>query len=192
MLFSKIARQNGSSGFFFDGDKNAPDDSISVSDKDCAAANNLPTGASFDFDSNGNLVVVPAPVLSEAQIKLNICNGVWLRIRSKRDQVKAGGVKVATKWFHTDDASRIQHMALNMMGAAIPANLQWKTMDGSFVTMTQALAGQIFQAVAVLDMQAFVKAEEHRVSMEASSNPANYDFSTGWPKTYAEFVAEQV
>lgn len=111
-------------------------------------------------------------------------SAAWGRIKAKREHVKSGGVKVGDKWFHTDDASRIQHMALNMMGAAIPANLQWKTMDGSFVTMNQALAGQVFQAVAVLDMQAFAKAEEHRVAMEASNDPASYDFSAGWPASF--------
>lgn len=109
---------------------------------------------------------------------------VWIQIKSVRDHIKSGGVKVGTKWFHTDDASRIQHMALNMMGANIPANLQWKTMDGSFVTMTQSLAGQVFQAVALLDMQAFAKAEEHRIAMEASNDPASYDFSAGWPASF--------
>lgn len=111
---------------------------------------------------------------------------LWLRIRVKRDAVKAGGVNVGDKWFHTDDSSRIQHMALNMMGSSIPANLQWKTLDGTFVTMTQALAKQVFQAVATLDMIAFAKAEEHRAAMEASADPASYDFSAGWPQTYAE------
>lgn len=121
-----------------------------------------------------------------AKDKALVTPPVWERIKSKRDAVKNGGVQIAGKWFHTDDASRIQHMALNMMGAAIPANLQWKTMDGSFTLMTQALAGQIFQAVALLDMQAFAAAEEHRVAMEASANPFEYDFGTGWPQTYAD------
>lgn len=116
---------------------------------------------------------------------------VWEHIKAKRDSVKMGGVKVGNKWFHTDDASRIQHMALSMRGANIPANLQWKTMDGTFVIMTQALAGQVFQGVAMLDMQAFAKAEEHRAGMVAAQNPFEYDFSAGWPQTYAEFVAEQ-
>lgn len=120
----------------------------------------------------------PAETVVEAKARM------WGEIKSKRDKVKAGGVKVGAKWFHTDDASRIQHMALNMMGANIPANLQWKTMDGSFVVMTQALAGQIFQAVAVLDTQAFAKAEEHRIAMEASNDPASYDFSAGWPASF--------
>lgn len=116
---------------------------------------------------------------------------VWSQIKGKRDSTKSGGVLVAGKWFHTDSDSRIQHLALGMMGAAIPANLQWKTMDGSFVVMTQALAGQIFQAVAGLEMQSFAAAETHRVAMEAAANPFEYDFSAGWPQTYAEFSAAQ-
>lgn len=121
----------------------------------------------------------PLPLKEQQELKRS-------EIRIRRETVKSGGVKVGTKWFHTDDASRIQHMALNMMGASIPSNLQWKTMDGTFVAMTQTLAGQVFQAVATLDMTAFAKAEEHMVAMEAASDPSAYDFSSGWPQTYAE------
>lgn len=110
---------------------------------------------------------------------------VWELIKSKREQVKAGGVKVGNKWFHTDDASRIQQIGLAMMGAAIPANLQWKTMDGSFTIMTQTLAGQVFQAVADLDMRAFASAEAHREAMLAAENPFEYDFSAGWPISFS-------
>lgn len=114
----------------------------------------------------------------------------WEAIKAERDRRKAGGVKVGDKWFHSDDPSRIQQLGLVMMGANVPA-VDWKTMDGSFVTMTQALAGQIFQAVAGADRAIFAKAEAHRVAMEASDNPAKYDILTGWPQTYEEFVAEQ-
>lgn len=109
----------------------------------------------------------------------------WDAIKAKRDAIKAGGVKVGAKWFHSDDGSRIQQMGLVMMGASIPANLQWKTMDGSFITMTQALASQVFQAVAASDQAIFTAAETHRVAMEASADPASYDFSGGWPATFA-------
>ena len=112
---------------------------------------------------------------------------VWGLIKAKRDQRKSeGGVKVGTKWFHSDDASRIQQIGLVMMGASIPANTQWKTMDGSFVTMTQTLAGQIFQASAANDMAIFAAAETHKAAMEASADPASYDFSQGWPKAFGE------
>ncbi|HEY0845810.1 MAG TPA: DUF4376 domain-containing protein [Noviherbaspirillum sp.] len=117
--------------------------------------------------------------------QLVIC-GVWDAIKSERDRRKAGGVLVTGKWFHSDDPSRIQQIGLVMMGANIPPGLQWKTMDGTFVTMTQALANQIFQAVAAQDQAIFAKAEQHKAAMEASANPAAYDFSSGWPPVYGE------
>ena len=110
----------------------------------------------------------------------------WEKIKAERDRRTAGGVKVGSKWFHSDDGSRIQQMGLVMMGASIPANLQWKTMNGSFITMTQTLASQVFQAVAASDQAIFAAAETHRAAMEASADPAAYDYSTGWPKIYGE------
>ena len=69
--------------------------------------------------------------------------------QSERDRRKHdGGYKVGTNWFHSDDTSRIQQIALTIMGANMPANIMWKTMSGSFVLMTPTLAGQIFQAAA--------------------------------------------
>ena len=73
-----------------------------------------------------------------------------------------------------------------MMGAGLPAGLQWKTMDGSFITMTPSLAQQIFTGAAASDQAIFAVAEQHRVAMEASPDPAAYDFSTGWPKVFGE------
>lgn len=140
-------------------------------------------GKVISADASGHPVLVDPPKATAAQ--------VWDEIKARRDNVKAGGVLVEGKWFHTDDASRIQHMALTMMGVGIPANLQWKTMDGSFITMSQALAGKIFQAVAAMDMQAFAAAETHRAALLAIATPSEYDFSAGWPQTYAEFVAAQ-
>lgn len=114
----------------------------------------------------------------------------WDAIKLERDRRKAGGVKVkvgtVNKWFHSDDASRIQQMSLVMMGAAIPANLRWKTMDGSFVTMTQAVAASVFAAAVASDQAIFAVAEGHRVAMEASTDPAVYDYSTGWPAIFGE------
>ena len=117
-----------------------------------------------------------------AKVKVDKCE----KIKAERDRRKAGGVKVGAKWFHSDDASRIQQMGLVMMGAGIPANLQWKTMDGSFITMTPALAQQVFIAQAASDQAIFTAAETHRVAMEASADPASYDYSGGWPKIYGE------
>lgn len=122
----------------------------------------------------------PVPVATKAEI--------WAKIKAIRDHRKISGVKVKVgsidKWFHSDDASRIQQMALVMMGSTIPADLQWKTMDGSFITMTQAVARGVFDATAISDQLIFAAAEMHRVAMGACVDPSNYDYSTGWPVTY--------
>ena len=106
-------------------------------------------------------------------------------IRKHRDHLKASGVKAGGYWFHSDADSRIQQLALFVMGSNVPP-VQWKTLDGSFVTMTQTIAGQIFQATAQSDMAIFAVAESHLAGVNAAADPASYDWSTGWP---AGFVA---
>lgn len=115
----------------------------------------------------------------------NAQNHVWSGIKSERELRRTSGVLVAGHWFHTDDASRIQHLGLTMMGAGIPAGLQWKTMDGSFIAMTQALANQIFQAVVLMDMTNFAIAESHRIAMLSCADPTIYDYSSGWTPSFA-------
>lgn len=113
----------------------------------------------------------------------------WEKIKAERERRKTGGVTVSGKWFHSDDSSRIQQIGLVMLGANIPAGLEWKTMDGSFITMTATLAGQIFNAVAASDVAIFDIAEQHRQNMLASQTPESYDFSGLWPQTYEEYRA---
>jgi len=111
----------------------------------------------------------------------------WEGIKAERDRrTDNGGYKVGDKWFHSDQKSRSQQLGLVLLGANIPAGLQWKTMDGSFITMTQQLAGQVLAAAAASDQAIFAAAEAHRQAMEASADPAAYDFSTGWPKVFGE------
>lgn len=110
----------------------------------------------------------------------------WEAIKAERDRrTEQGGYKAANKWFHSDQKSRSQQLGLVLLGANIPAGLQWKTMDGSFVTMTQTLAQQILGAGAASDQAIFAAAEAHKTAMEASADPASYDFSAGWPATFA-------
>jgi hypothetical protein len=111
----------------------------------------------------------------------------WEEIKIERDRrCDYGGYKVGAKWFHSDQRSRSQQLGLALLGNNIPANVMWKTMDGSFVAMTQTLAQQILGAAAQKDMANFAAAETHRAAMEASADPAYYDFSGGWPQVYGE------
>lgn len=110
----------------------------------------------------------------------------WKAIKNERERRKAGGVKVQSQWFHSDTDSRIQQIGLVMMAGAIPTGLQWKTMDGTFVEMTLALAQEVVAAVTANDMAIFSVAEAHRSAMEACTDPLAYDSSTGWPVMFGD------
>lgn len=127
---------------------------------------------------------------------------IWEHTKTERDRRKSGGFKVATdggdKWFHSDADSRIQHLGLKdkardliAAGGAMTDNLsilgqpvRWKTMDGSFATITAQLAFDIVAAAVALDARLFAVAEVHRVAMETAADPSSYDFSAGWPETF--------
>ena len=116
------------------------------------------------------------PTVSDKEI-------MWERIKAERDRRKLNGVFVSGKWIHTDVFSRTQWMAMMMMGASIPS-IPWTTMDYSTINTTQALAQQVFAAVATLDSTLFAQATAHRTAMELAPNPLTYDFSAGWQATF--------
>jgi hypothetical protein len=134
--------------------------------------------------TDGSPRVVENPDYPEAKLALER-SLVWERIKAERDRRKEGGFKVGDKWFHSDASSRLRQVGLVMAGAAVPAIL-WKTMDGSFVTMTPVLAQQIFQAGFTLDTALFARAEQHKAAMEASADPLSYNYLTGWPERYED------
>ena len=143
------------------------------------------TGTQVAQVQGGAWVVLPEYPVPPTIPLLQRQTEAWERIKQERDRRKYLGVKVGAHWFHSDDPSRIQQLALAMMGNAIPAGLQWKTLTLTpppvFVNMTQALAQGIFTATAASDAAIFAAAETHRVAMEAISDPENYDCSGGWP-----------
>lgn len=106
---------------------------------------------------------------------------VTQQIKAERDRRKIAGTPVGAHFFHSDPDSRIQQIGLVMMGASLPAGIQWKTLGGAFVEMTPQLAGQIFQATASRDVALFAAAEAHIAAAAASADPLAYDFTAGWP-----------
>lgn len=159
-----------------------PADIIEVPREDYDSAMARNPGDTLDV-LNGRVVVIPKPTPTAAQIKAD----KWEAIKTERDRrTEQSGYKVGTKWFHSDQKSRSQQLGLVLLGASIPANLQWKTMDGSFVIMTAALAQQVLGAAAASDQAIFAAAETHKAAMEASADPSAYNFSTGWPKVFGE------
>lgn len=126
----------------------------------------------------------PAPSLAAIQA------AAWGKIKAERDRrTETGGYRVVVdggdKWFHSDQTSRSQQQDNEAEGANL-VPVQWKTMDGSFITLTAELAAQIRVARMASDREIFSVAESHRNSMKASADPAAYDFSAGWPRTFDE------
>lgn len=141
--------------------------------------NEQSSGKIIAGDENGFPIAVDPPPPGVAQI--------WEAIKAERDRrADTGGYLAGGKWFHSDQKSRSQQLGLVLLGASIPAGLQWKTMDGSFIEMTPALAQQILGAAAASDIAIFTAAEMHKAAMEASAEPAAYDFSGGWPAGFGE------
>ncbi len=154
------------------------------------------SGKVIQADKDGKPVAVdpPKPTVSD----------VWERIKADRDRRKSGGFKVkvgsSNKWFHSDADSRIHHLGLKDKardliagGGAMADNLtilgqtvKWKTVDGSFVDVSAQVAFDIVAAAGDLDAQLFATAETHKAAMEASADPASYDFSQGWPQAFGE------
>ena len=105
-------------------------------------------------------------------------------IQVERERLKAGGYLVQGNRFHSDPSSRIQQLGLVMMGASIPQGLQWKAMGGVFVTMTQGLAGAIFQTTATNDAVLHAYGEQRRTQLAALQTLAEveaFDVAAGWP-----------
>ncbi len=180
-----IRFSNSTKGFYPDSEEypgGLPPDLIELSDEEYLRATHLNPGETLGV-IKGKLAIIPSSPLDPAVVKAN----KWNAIKAERDRrIQSGGYKVGAKWFHSDTFSRTQQMGLVMMGANIPNGTPWKTMDGSTVTMTQTLAGQNLGTAAASDIAIFSAAEIHRVAMEASADPATYDFSTGWPKAFGE------
>lgn len=145
-------------------------------------------GSGNDYDhlqpEEGSSVPIPSKAELDAVVLTMNRERMWRAIQAERDRRQSNGVKVGDNWFHSDNTSRIQQMALVIFGSNLPANIMWKTLNGAFVEMTNALALQIFQSSAAQDVAIFTVAEQHKAAMLALANPLEYDFSGGWPPTY--------
>lgn len=143
-------------------------------------------GTDFDalnFDDPG-VVIDKADLDTKIDAEWRLA--VWRLIQAERDRRKYGGVQLNGYWFHSDDASRIQHIGLRLLGSSMPTGVMWKTMSGAFVEMTPTLAMQIFTTIADNDINIFAIAEQYKAQMMAAEDPESIVFSTGWPAIYGE------
>ena len=136
--------------------------------------------------------VYPLPAEEVAANQAAATESAWERIKAERDRRKYLGVKVGADWFHCDPDSRGQWERMvnrvNTQGLVDSAGytiggqpVPWKTMTGSFVILTAGKIRAVVDAVELQEAAIFRRAEMHRVAMEASSSPQDYDCTGGWP-----------
>jgi len=180
---SSMIKYSPSTGNFYPADINYssyPADIIEVPLADAAAALSRAADERIEVQA-GRLVMVKNTVPTDAAR-----DRVEQIIKSERDRRVGAGVAVGNKWFHTDTFSRAQQLGLSALGKAIPANTQWKSMDGSCVLMTATLANQILAAAVQQDIAIFAAADRHIALMRTSPDPLKYDYSQGWPPSFRD------
>lgn len=130
---------------------------------------------------------------TEEEILSELLTTITTSIKSKRDtRMATGGYAVnvggEVKWFQSDAASRIQQLMLSQSDI-IPADLMWKTMDGSFVVMTKTLAQSIVASATNSDITIFGFAQSLLNSLATCTTKEELeavDIVTGWPVIYGE------
>lgn len=110
---------------------------------------------------------------------------MWEKIKDKRSLQAFTGVRIEDSWFHTDEES-LRNYQLCWIRSELPEfnPPYWKTMSGSFISMTKDLLEKIIAKAYDKGQHDFKVAEMHRQALWKSNDPLNYDFSTGWSETY--------
>jgi hypothetical protein len=161
-----------------------------------------PNALISDIDDFSNIVELwnaltpPAPVPPTiAELKLAKIEAV----KAERDRlIVVGGHKIGDNWYHSNEISLIQQIALNGIadkmiaagatdGALITAT-PWKTLGGTFVSLTVGIAKN-FIASALNQQSLMFSAAQTKITQEIPAlntvEAVNaYDVLAGFPATY--------
>lgn len=121
-----------------------------------------------------------APTLEKQKEALNT------RIKGERDRKYLDGVMVQSKWFHSDLESKQQQIALYTLGADLPVNVEWKTMDGSKILLTVELVAELFLAQISNNMAIFDKAELFTLDVASLTEETIGGFTFVFDDTYTD------
>ena len=131
-----------------------------------------------------------------ARLKAEQQDEMWERIKAKRyDNLRHGVyIKSVGKWFQTDDATRLQYLALALesVTGGFKKPINWKTMDNSFLMLTPELLREIMQAMHDDEEADFINAEKHKAAMLKAKHPLEYDYSDGWTANFDEQAAAEL
>ena len=117
---------------------------------------------------------------------------VRAKINAKRDECVNGGVYVSAidKWIDSDDQGRATLVEIK---ADFDLNGKDNTYtlicaDNTAKTINFNEFKAVWDAAKTLKEKMFENAYMHKVLLEQSADPLNYDWSIGWATTYAESI----
>lgn len=119
----------------------------------------------------------------------------WKAIKAERDRLtQTGGYPLDGYWFHSDSYSFTQQQGLilsAMQAQAARSDMDvplmaapWQVMGGVSVVMTASLALRLLPAAMAQQVVIFEAAKAHKAALDACADPANYNFSGGWPQVF--------
>lgn len=122
-------------------------------------------------------------------------DAIRTKINDKRDECVNGGVFVPeiNKWVDTDDKGRSTLVE-------IKADFDLNGKNNTYTLICADNTAQVihfeefkavWNAVKTLKEKMYENAYMHKVLLEQSENPTDYNWSTGWSKTYQENLNEQ-
>lgn len=136
-------------------------------------------------------------ISQEKQAELFIKQRAEIRaqINAKRDECVNGGVFVPeiNKWVDTDDKGRSTLVE-------IKADFDLNGKNNTYTLICADNTAQVihfeefkavWNTVKTLKEKMYENAYMHKVLLEQSENPTDYNWSTGWSKTYQEHLNEQ-
>jgi hypothetical protein len=200
-------------GFYIDGIHEIPNGSIELTDETYRTLlNGQSSGKQIIANKQGVPVLIePQPsdayelnldtlrwtISKEKQAELLIKQRAEIRaqINTKRDECVNGGVFVPeiNKWVDTDDKGRSTLVE-------IKADFDLNGKNNTYTLICADNTAQVihfdefkavWNAVKTLKEKMYENAYMHKVLLEQSENPTDYNWSTGWSKTYQEHLNEQ-
>lgn len=145
------------------------------------------------FDREKKQFVISKEKQAELLIKQR--TEIRAQINAKRDECVNGGVFVPeiNKWVDTDDKGRSTLVE-------IKADFDLNGKNNTYTLICADNTAQVihfeefkavWNAVKTLKEKMYENAYMHKVLLEQSENPTDYNWSTGWSKTYQEHLNEQ-
>ena len=108
---------------------------------------------------------------------------MWERIKERRLHAITSGVYITSvdKNFHTDTISVTTYSTVaGMIALDNYTPIQWKTMDNTWVLLTEALFKELQTSMSNKTAANYMVAEQHKVNMLLLENPLEYDYTTNW------------